>query len=189
MSDSFAYLAVMISIVLGLAVAHLLGGIARIINNRDQTVMYWPSLLWASTLFLLVVQLWWADASLRTYTAWSFGAFLVLLAQPAALYLLCSLILPSPDGEGTIDMRVTFIRNRPWFLGTLLVLIALSFVKDFVLYAHVPLNANFSALLIFAILVAVALRSRSELVQKINAVVAAVLTVAYIAILFSGLPN
>jgi hypothetical protein len=69
------------------------------------------------------------------------------------------------------------------------VLIALSFVKDFVLYAHVPLNANFSALLIFAILVAVALRSRSELVQKINAVVAAALTVAYIAILFSGLPN
>jgi hypothetical protein len=53
----------------------------------------------------------------------------------------------------------------------------------------VPLNANFSALLIFAILVAVALRSRSELVQKINAVVAAALTVAYIAILFSGLPN
>lgn len=189
MSDSFAYLSVMISIVLGLAAAHVLSGVARVINNREHTVMYWPSLLWAATLFLLVVQLWWADASLRTYTAWSFGAFLVLLAQPAGLYLLCALNLPAPDGAGTLDMRAAFMRNRSWFLVVLLALIGLSFVKDFVLYGRVPLNANFGALLIFAILVAIALRSHSELVQKINSVVAAVLTVAYIAILFSGLPD
>jgi hypothetical protein len=85
-------------------------------------------------------------------------------------------------------MHAAFVRNRSWFLGVLLVLIGLSFVKDFVLYRRVPLNANFGALLIFAILVTVALRYRSELVQKINAVVAAVMTVAYIVILFSALP-
>jgi hypothetical protein len=33
------------------------------------------------------------------------------------------------------------------------------------------------------------LRTRSELVQKINAVVAAVMTVAYIVIFFSALPT
>ena len=86
MNDSFAYLSVMISIVLGLAAAHVLGSLVRVINNRERIVMYWPSLLWSATLFLLIAQLWWADASLRTYTAWNFGAFLVLLAQPAALY-------------------------------------------------------------------------------------------------------
>lgn len=96
MNDPFAYLSVMISIVLGLALAHVLGSVVRIINNRGRTVMYWPSLLWAGTLLLLVAQLWWADASLRTHTAWSFVAFLVLLAQPAALYLLCALIIPVP---------------------------------------------------------------------------------------------
>jgi hypothetical protein len=178
----------MISIVLGLAAAHVLGGVVRVINNRDHTIMYWPSLLWAATLFLLVAQLWWADASLRSYSAWSFGAFLVLLAQPAALYLLCALNLPVPDDASAFDMHAAFMRNRSWFLGVLLVLIGLSFVKDLVLYGRVPLNANFGALLIFAILVTVALRFRSELVQKINAVVAAVMTVAYIVILFSALP-
>jgi hypothetical protein len=188
MNESFAYLAVMISIVLGLAAAHVLGSVARVINNRDKLVMYWPSLLWAATLFLLVAQLWWADASLRTYSAWSFGAFLVLLAQPAALYLLCALNLPVPDDASAFDMHAAFMQNRSWFLGVLLVLIGLSFVKDFVLFGRVPLNANFGALLIFAILVAGALRYRSELVQKINAVVAAILTVAYIVVLFSALP-
>ncbi|MGA8796458.1 MAG: hypothetical protein WB526_05225 [Candidatus Cybelea sp.] len=87
MNDPFAYLSIMISIVLGLAVAHVLGSVVRVINNRDHTVVYWPSLLWEGTLFLLVAQLWWADASLRTHTAWSSAAFLVLLLQPATLYL------------------------------------------------------------------------------------------------------
>ncbi len=188
MNDSFAYLSVMISIVLGLAAAHVLGSLVRVINNRERIVMYWPSLLWSATLFLLIAQLWWADASLRTYTAWNFGAFLVLLAQPAALYLLCALILPVPDSASAFDMHAAFARNRSWFLGVLLVLIGLSFVKDFVLYGRVPLNANFGALLVFAIFGAVALGNRSERVQKINAVVAAVMTVAYIVILFSALP-
>jgi hypothetical protein len=188
MNDSFAYLSVMISIILGLAAAHVLGSVARVVNNRDRIVMYWPSLLWAGTLFLLVAQLWWADASLRTYTAWSFGAFLVLLAQPAALYLLCALILPVPDSTSTFDMQAAFMRNRSWFLAVILVLIGLSLVKDFVLYGRVPLNANFGALLVFAIFAAVALGNRSERVQKINAVVAAIMTVAYIVIVFSTLP-
>src|SRR5580698_3259213 len=117
MNDPFEYLSVMISIVLGLAVAHVLGSLARVINNRDQTIMYWPSLLWSVTLLLLVAQLWWADASLRTHTTWSFGAFLVLLAQPAALYLLCALIIPVPDAANAFDMRAAYVRNRPWFLG------------------------------------------------------------------------
>ena len=188
MNDPFAYLSVMISIVLGLAVAHVLGSIVRVINNRDHTVMYWPSLLWAGTLLLLVAQVWWADASLRTHTAWTFSAFLVLLAQPAALYLLCALIIPVPDGASAFDMRTAYARNRPWFLGALLLLIGLSFFKDFVLFGRVPLNANFGALLIFAIFATIALRMRSELVQKINAVVAAVMTVSYIVIFFSALP-
>jgi len=188
MNDSFAYLSVMISIILGLAAAHVLGSVVRVINNRDRIVMYWPSLLWAATLFLLVAQLWWADASLRTYTTWSFGGFLVLLAQPAALYLLCALILPVPDSSQPFDMRAAFERNRLYFLSALLVLVALSFVKEFVLYGHVPLNMNFGALLVFAILAAFALGMRSELVQKINAVAAAVLTVAYIVLIFSTLP-
>ena len=188
MNDSFAYLSVMISIVLGLAAAHVLGSVVRVINHRDRTVMYWPSLLWAGTLLLLVAQLWWADASLRAHTAWSFGAFLVLLAQPAVLYLLCALILPVSDGASAFDMHAAFVRNRSWFLSALLVLIGLSFVKDLVLYGHVPFNANFGALLVFAIFTTVALFMRSELVQKVNAVVAAVMTIAYIVILFSALP-
>jgi hypothetical protein len=188
MNDSFAYLSVMISIILGLAAAHVLGSIARVVNHRERIVMYWPSLVWAGTLFLLVAQLWWADASLRTYTTWSFGAFLVLLAQLALLYLLCALILPVPDRADTFDMHAAFARNRTWFLGVLLLLIGLSFVKDFVLYGRVPLNANFGALLVFAIFAAVALGNRSEQVQKINAVAAAVMTVAYIVVLFSALP-
>ena len=81
MNGSFAYLSVLISIILGLAAAHLLGSVVGIINMRDRTILYWPSLLWSGILFRLIAQLWWADASLRSHTGWSFGAFLVLLAE------------------------------------------------------------------------------------------------------------
>ncbi|HVA26919.1 MAG TPA: hypothetical protein VNF68_02000 [Candidatus Baltobacteraceae bacterium] len=188
MNDSFAYLSVLISIVLGLAVAHLLGSLVRVVNARERTVFYWPSLLWAGTLFLIIAQLWWADASLRTYSHWNFAAFLVLLAQPAALYFLCALILPVPEDRETFDMRAAFARNRAWFFIALLVAVALSFIKELVLYGHLPQGANGVALSLFAVFALVALALKSELAQKINAVVAAIMMVAYIVVLFSALP-
>jgi len=84
-NDSFAYLSVMIAIVLGLAVAHLLGSLARVVNGRERTVIYWPSLVWAATLFWIIAQLWWADASLRSYTSWKFASFLVLVVLFSSL--------------------------------------------------------------------------------------------------------
>jgi len=38
MNDSFAYLSVTISIVLGLAIAHLLGSVVPVISNWDHTI-------------------------------------------------------------------------------------------------------------------------------------------------------
>jgi hypothetical protein len=189
MNAPFAYLSVMVSIILGLALAHLLGGVVRVINNRDRIAMYWPSLLWAGTLFLIVAQLWWADATLRTYTTWNFAAFLVLLAQPAALYVLCALILPLPENINTYDMRAAYVHNRVWFICVILILIALSFVGELVLYGHVTLGTHEGALLIFGAFGVVALRSKSEHVQKANAIVAAAMIIAYIVILFSALPG
>jgi hypothetical protein len=189
-NDPFNYLSVMISIVLGLAVAHVLGSVVRVINNRHRTILYWPCLLWAFTLFLLIAQLWWADASLNNYGGtWDFATFLVLLAQPAALYALCALILPVPDEAHAFDMKAAFMRNRIWFVGALLLSITISFIKELVLYGHIPLNANFAALSLFAVFCIIMLRFGSDRSQKAGAVVAAAVTIAYIAILFSRLPT
>jgi len=68
--DSFSYLSVLISIILGLGVAHLLSGFAELIKRRDSLKLWWPTPLWMITTFLIHVQTWWALFALRTVEHW-----------------------------------------------------------------------------------------------------------------------
>jgi hypothetical protein len=63
--DSFSYLSVLISIVLGLGAANLLTGLARIVQMRTRVTMYWPTIVWALTLLVIHVQTWWTMFGLR----------------------------------------------------------------------------------------------------------------------------
>jgi len=66
--DPFTYLAALISIIIGLAIANVLGGIARMIHGAGRYRFYWPSLVWAIVVFLACVQHWWSDFSLARHT-------------------------------------------------------------------------------------------------------------------------
>lgn len=55
MSNAFNYLSVLISIVLGLGMAHLLGGVARAISRRTTMSFYWPTLVWAFFLLVFII--------------------------------------------------------------------------------------------------------------------------------------
>ena len=57
--DPFSYLSVLISIVLGLGITNLLGGVATLMRGRSQVRPYWPLPIWLVTLFLMHVQTWW----------------------------------------------------------------------------------------------------------------------------------
>jgi hypothetical protein len=46
--DSFEYLSVFLSILLGLAVTHLVVGTVSIIQQRASTKVYWVHLLWVA---------------------------------------------------------------------------------------------------------------------------------------------
>ncbi|HEX3459087.1 MAG TPA: hypothetical protein VHR97_14140 [Candidatus Baltobacteraceae bacterium] len=72
---AFDYLTVLISIVLGLAIANVLTRLAAVITARERVNFYWPPVAWAIWLFFVAAQHWWAEWGLRHTQQWSFGVF------------------------------------------------------------------------------------------------------------------
>ena len=57
--STFEYLGVLISVLLGLAITHLVMGVASIVQNRDSTKAYWVHLLWVANTVIWINQYWW----------------------------------------------------------------------------------------------------------------------------------
>ena len=55
----FDYLAVLISVVLGLAITHVLTGVSRAINDRHNHPLDWVQLFWAVNVLAYVLAVWW----------------------------------------------------------------------------------------------------------------------------------
>jgi len=93
--DAFAYLSVLISIILGLAITQVLQGLRGLVIARARVRMYWPSVAWAILMLLVSVQSWWAMFGMRQLESWSFAQFTVVLVQVIATYMLAALVLPA----------------------------------------------------------------------------------------------
>ena len=56
--ETFDYLAVFFSIILGLAVTEILQGLRRLLIKRERVVLLLPALLWAGVLLAMLAQVW-----------------------------------------------------------------------------------------------------------------------------------
>lgn len=111
--DPFSYLVVLTSIVLGLGVTRLVGGLGQLMQTRKRKRTYWVHTLWAANLLVVIVIVWWFAYRWRVYERWTFFLFLWLLLSPIVLYLIASLLFPDPDEEQPIaDWRVHFYENH-----------------------------------------------------------------------------
>jgi len=114
---TFEYLAVLFSVVVGLAVAQTLQGLLRIMVHRESITISWPAVVWTAGILQWSIFFWWSSGlNLVQVREWRFTALLWVLAYGAVLYFLLGLLYPEDIGEG-FDMRVHFERNRVWFFG------------------------------------------------------------------------
>jgi|SRR6478609_3874375 len=184
--DSFAYLSVFISLILGLGVTHLLTGAAALIRSRRELKLWWPTPLWMATTFLIQVQTWWAMFTLRTVERWSFAAFLTVLLQPVAIFMMAALIVPRTE-SGTIDLKGEYFGESRWFFSALLLALGASLAKNLVLTGSLPEPRNLAAHIVFIGIAVAALASRSARVHLTLALAGLGLLSGYIALLFTTL--
>lgn len=185
--DEFSYLSVLLSIILGLAVAEILGGYRRLLQARGRVVLYWPSLLWSFVLLIIYAQTWWAMFGLRSHHHWTFAGFAIVLLHMILLYMLAGLALPDIAPGEAIDLRANYFSQRAWFCGIALGTIAVSLAKDLILGSALPDTMNLAFHMIFAGFAIAGLLTKREWFHKAFAVAMAALFALYIVLLFAQL--
>ncbi|MDH6230670.1 hypothetical protein M2281_001242 [Mesorhizobium soli] len=116
--DLFPHIRIVLGMVIGLGVARLLSGIARIIQHPKQYPLYPVHLAWAASVLLMLAHFWWWEFGLFRVDQWTFGKYLFLIGYAVALFLLCALLFP----ESLLDYRSYeqyFYERRAWFFGVL----------------------------------------------------------------------
>lgn len=114
--SEFEYVAVLVSLVLGLGITNILTGIGRIITRRDEFSLDAIHILWSLALFVVLVLNWWVFFQLSTFTNWSFEFFLAVIVWAVFFYLM-SVVLYPLEKSVVQDYGKIFHNNRGWFLG------------------------------------------------------------------------
>lgn len=115
---------VLISIIIGLAITHLLTGVADAIdrsNDEDKPEIFSPLVaFWGTTVFFWMVNFWWFQYRLMSIEgAWTLWRYLFIILYAVSLYTLASILIPRDWGA---IKRYTeyFMRNRCYFFAALL---------------------------------------------------------------------
>ena len=118
--SAFEYLAVLVSLILGLGITHILAGVGHTIHRRAEIRIDLVHTLWTIATFLILVLNWWVFFQARFITEWSFGDFLLVIGWAVAFYLMTVVLYPPGMVEGEDYGRI-FEANRPWFFGLFIV--------------------------------------------------------------------
>jgi hypothetical protein len=123
--DVYLHVRVVFGMVVGLAIAHLLHGVARIVQHPKRFKVYWVHMVWILFLFLYVIHYWWWEFNLERVHQWTFPLYLFVALYAVIIYLLCVLILPEQISDYNGFRDYYYARGR-WFFA----LLAVMFVID-----------------------------------------------------------
>jgi hypothetical protein len=101
--SQFEYVAVLVSIIVGLALTQILRGVGRIVTTADGPRPYWVHLAWTLWLFNFIVGFWWFEINLRDVT-WNLSIYYVWIIY-ATLVFFASLIVQPSDMTGTSSYK------------------------------------------------------------------------------------
>jgi hypothetical protein len=146
----FDLVLVLISMVLSLALAHLLTGLGRIIR-APKVRLSMVHTLWSIYLILECIDFWMSLWLGRNIT-WTLPLVLMTFVNSAALYLACWLAMPETERGEAIDFVAFYEADRRKILGPIVAYLALTTLYmattgglDFAWTAAVPLVATLLA--------------------------------------------
>jgi hypothetical protein len=115
----FEHLSVLISIILGLGIAHLLWSLQQLVQARARVRFHWLPLAWSGLVFVGLVEWWWASFGMRAQSDWNFFFFLFVLLRPVTAYLGAAFVLPTVEPATPIDLERYYFANRRWLFSVL----------------------------------------------------------------------
>lgn len=107
---------ILLSLVVSLALAHLLSGIARLIHARHVR-WSWLHGAWRLLVFVLLVDFWISVWQLRLQEDWNILQVFFWMAMATIQYLIAALVVPDKIPDSGIDLADFHERNRSRYIG------------------------------------------------------------------------
>jgi hypothetical protein len=103
----FDYFAVLVSVILGLALTHVLRGLAKILQLRRRCRIYGPHLLWSVNVVVWVLTTWWGMFWWKNLSDWTFTWFLFIATYAIAFFIWSYMLYP-PEVRENLDFESFF---------------------------------------------------------------------------------
>lgn len=121
--DRFEYVMVLISIIVGLGLAHVLVGVGGIIDRRADgdrpLALSLAHAIWLTFMFVWMVQFWWWEYRFSELGVdWSMGLYFFLVLYAVSLFLTAVILVPR-SWDRVDSLGDYFIRRRVWFYSGL----------------------------------------------------------------------
>lgn len=125
----FEYVSVVLSLILGLVVTQIIGGIADYIHHTAKVRFYWLWAVWVLFVFTLAIQEWFIEFKLQSIEAWTPRTLLFILAYPISLFLTTRFLFPS-IGQDVLDLRIYYFEHYPRFFGAALFMAVMAIISN-----------------------------------------------------------
>lgn len=133
--DEFEYIMVLVSIIMGLGIAHILFGLGDMI---DRLTGKGPELklglahgAWLGAVFAWMVMFWWWEFRFSELDVdWTVGLYLFLVGYAMGLFLLAVILVPR-SWDGVHDLDEFFIQRRVWFYSLLLLVTGMDIIDGY----------------------------------------------------------
>jgi hypothetical protein len=146
--NPFEYVAVLVSIVIGLAVTDILVSLHRLLRAGPRVRWDWAAPAAALLALTTLLFIWWSFYQPpEEVTAMRLGGFLPIMAALVLLFLMAGAALPDEVPPEGIDLRTYYERNGRYFWGLYAGLVGWLFAAEFApaawrrLQAGEPLSA------------------------------------------------
>jgi hypothetical protein len=126
--SQFEYVAVLISIIVGLALTQILRGVGRMVTGTDGPRPYWVHLLWTFYLFQNITLFWWWEFRLGMLE-WSLAIYLVVIIY-ATLFFFASLVMQPGTLDGIDSYKDYFYSRRRWIFSLMIAITAWDFIDS-----------------------------------------------------------
>jgi hypothetical protein len=119
--NQFEYVMVLVSIIVGLGIAHMLLGVSgivdRLMRGKDPLELSLAHAAWLASCFGWLILFWWWEYRFSTRVAdWTVGLYFFLVLYAVVLFLLSAILIPR-TWDGVSSLKEYFLERRVWFYG------------------------------------------------------------------------
>lgn len=151
--NSFRWISVVLSMLLGLGVTRVLSASVAAFRSRHHATLDWLPFAWAACIFGWQLQFWWGIIELESIVAtWTLALFLLMVLLVLLLFVAGALVLPLHEMSARDTLLSTFERDGRWALLALSAYHAVGLFTDWLLWQQSPFSLLGASILALAVL-------------------------------------